>query len=98
MKRREFITLLGGAAAAWPLTARAQQDARVRRICALMGWSQNDPEFRSRFSGFPAGLAQRGWVEGRNIQIEQWWTDGDISRHESSPSRSLSEIRKLAHA
>jgi putative tryptophan/tyrosine transport system substrate-binding protein len=78
--RREFIALVGGAAAAWPLTARAQQDARVRRICALMGWSQNDPEFRSRFSGFLAGLAQRGWVEGRNIQIEQWWTDGDISR------------------
>ena len=93
MNRREFITLLGGAAAASPLAATAQQDARVPRICALMGWSQNDPEFRFRFSGFLAGLAQRGWVEGRNIQIEQWWTGGDISKARISPSRPWSEIR-----
>ena len=80
MRRRDVITLLGGAAVAWPPAARTQQRESMRRIGALMGWSQTDPEFRLRFSSFVAGLTQRGWVEGRSIQIEQWWTDGDIDR------------------
>jgi putative tryptophan/tyrosine transport system substrate-binding protein len=79
MRRRNFIAGLGSSVA-WPMAARGQQDRRVRRIGALMGYSQNDPEFRSRFSAFVQGLAQRGWVEGRNVQIEQRWTESDIDR------------------
>jgi hypothetical protein len=62
----------------------------MRRIGALMGWSQTDLEFGSRFSSFVAGLTQRGWVEGRSIQIEQWWTDGLSILSELSPDRTTS--------
>src|SRR3954464_1186169 len=68
MRRREFITLLGGAAV-WPLAARAQTD-RMRRIGVLMGLAEGDPETTARLAAFRMGLAKRGWVEGRNIQID----------------------------
>src|SRR6516225_5860345 len=67
MRRRDFITLVGGAAA-WPFTARAQQG--VRRICVLMGYAESDPETKLRIAAFRAGLAKRGWSEGHNIQID----------------------------
>jgi len=70
MRRREFITLLGGAAAAWPLAARAQQPDRVRRIGVLMGAAEHDPDTKSRLAGFRQGLEKRGWSEGRNLQID----------------------------
>jgi putative ABC transport system substrate-binding protein len=69
MKRREFITLLGSAAAAWPLAARAQQGERVRRIGLLMGVA-DDREGQARVTALKQGLQELGWTDGRNIQIE----------------------------
>ena len=70
MKRREFITLLGGAAAAWPLAARAQQGERVRRIGVLMIRAADDPEGQARLAAFRQGLQQLGWTDGRNVRID----------------------------
>jgi ABC-type uncharacterized transport system substrate-binding protein len=70
LRRREFITLIGGAAAAWPLAARAQQPDRMRRIGVLMGFAEDDPEVKARLAGFQQGLERRGWSEGRNIRID----------------------------
>jgi putative ABC transport system substrate-binding protein len=80
MRRREVITLIGGAALAWPLAARAQQPGAMRRIGVLMGWSENDPEFRSRLAAFVQVLAQSGWAEGRNLRVDVRWTNGDVQR------------------
>jgi len=77
MRRREFITLLGGASLAWPLAARAQQ---LRRIGVLTLFSEHDTEGRFRFSAFQQGLREAGWVEGRNIRIDYRWADGDLDR------------------
>src|SRR5499433_2595633 len=79
MKRREFITLLGGAAAAWPLVARAQQGERVRRIGVLMG-SADNPEGQARVTALKQGLQELGWTDGRNIQIETRFGGGDAGR------------------
>jgi putative tryptophan/tyrosine transport system substrate-binding protein len=73
MRRREFITLLGGAAA-WPLDARAQQPERVRRIGVLMGYPENDTEAQAYITAFRDELRKLGWVEGRNIRIDTRWT------------------------
>jgi putative tryptophan/tyrosine transport system substrate-binding protein len=85
MKRREFITLLGGAAAvAWPLAARAQQPERVRRIGVLMASAADDSESQARIAAFLQGLQQLGWADGRNVRIDTRWatTDADdIRRH-----------------
>src|SRR5262245_6673029 len=80
MKRRKFITLLGGAAAAWPLAARGQQAERMRRIGALTVNVENDPEYRASIAQFVQALAALGWVEGRNIQIEHRYAAGDVGR------------------
>ena len=79
MKRREFITLLGGAAAAWPLAARAQQPDRVRRIGVLSGLA-DDIEGRFRVTTFQQGLRELGWTEGHNVRIELRWAAGDVDR------------------
>jgi putative ABC transport system substrate-binding protein len=68
VKRREFITLLGGAAAAWPVAARAQQPERMPRIGALMAFTENDPEEKLRVNALRQGLRELGWEEGRNVQ------------------------------
>jgi ABC-type uncharacterized transport system substrate-binding protein len=73
LKRRDFITLLGGAAVAWPLAARAQQTERIRRIGVLMNFAASDPEGRARFAAFLEGLQQWGWTDGRNVQIDNRW-------------------------
>jgi putative ABC transport system substrate-binding protein len=73
VKRREFISLLGGAAASWPLAARAQQFERKRRIGVLMAHAESDAEFHNYLSAFRDGLQKLGWMEGRNIQIESRW-------------------------
>ena len=70
MKRRTFITLFGGAAAAWPLAARAQQPERMRRVGVLMAHAESDAEFHDYLSAFREGLQKLGWTEGRNIQID----------------------------
>jgi putative tryptophan/tyrosine transport system substrate-binding protein len=70
MRRREFITLLGGAAAAWPLTGHAQQPDRMRLIGVLMALAEDDPEMKTRLAGFRQGLEKRGWSEGRNVRID----------------------------
>jgi putative ABC transport system substrate-binding protein len=80
MKRREFITLLGVAAAAWPVEARAQQAERQRRIGVLLGLASNDPEGQARLGAFLQALQQLGWIDGRNIQILRRFTDGDADR------------------
>src|SRR5215831_2343692 len=76
MRRREFLTLLGGAAAGWPLAARAQQPERMRRIGVLMSTAAGDPEGRARIAAFLGGLQQLGWTDGRNAQIEVRWPRG----------------------
>ena len=80
MKRREFITLLGGAAAAWPLAARAQQPERMRRIGVLMYLAADDPDSPARVAAFARGLQELGWIDGRNIQIDYRWGAGDADR------------------
>ncbi|HVD83931.1 MAG TPA: ABC transporter substrate-binding protein [Bradyrhizobium sp.] len=77
MKRRDFITLLGGAAAAWPLAARAQQADRMRRIGVLMGYAESDLEVQAHIAAFREGLQKLGWTEGRNIQIDTRWAAPD---------------------
>jgi ABC-type uncharacterized transport system substrate-binding protein len=70
MRRREFVTLLGGAAIAWPLTARAQQAERVPRVFVLLGLDEKDAEAQSRAKEFRLGMRDLGWINGRNVQIE----------------------------
>src|SRR5262245_24491522 len=70
MRRRKFLATLGGAAAAWPLAARAQQPDGMRRIGVLMGLPEDDPEIMPRFAAFRQGLEKRGWSEGRNVRID----------------------------
>jgi putative ABC transport system substrate-binding protein len=84
MLRREFITLLGGAAAAWPFTARAQQGERMRRIGVLLPATADDAEFQARVRAFLQELAQSGWTIGRNVRIDTRWATAnadDIRRH-----------------
>jgi putative ABC transport system substrate-binding protein len=78
--RRDFITLLGGAAAAWPLTARAQQGDRVRRIGVLMAGDENEPWQKTRLSAFTQALSDFGWTDGRNVRIELRWHGADVNR------------------
>jgi putative tryptophan/tyrosine transport system substrate-binding protein len=78
VKRREFITLIGGAAAAWPLGARAQQSERMRRIGVLMGaFAESDREGQTFVAAFREGLQKSGWTEGRNIRIDARWVAGE---------------------
>jgi putative tryptophan/tyrosine transport system substrate-binding protein len=79
MKRREFITLLGGAAVAWPLPLSAQQPDRMRRIGVLMGYAESDREGQGFVAAFREGLQKLGWAEGRNVHIDmRWATPGDM--------------------
>ena len=80
MIRREFMTLLGGAAA-WPLAARAQQAGRMRRIGVLLPSAANDPESMSRVTAFLQGLQELGWTDGRNVRIEFRWGAGDAEQY-----------------
>jgi putative tryptophan/tyrosine transport system substrate-binding protein len=74
MRRREVISLLGGATASWPLAARAQQPDRVRRIGVLMAYAESDQEGQAFVAAFREGLQKLGWTEGRNIWIDTRWT------------------------
>ena len=80
MRRRDFITLLGSVAAAWPLAARAQQPQRMRRIGALMSIVADDPDAPVRVAGFAQGLQELGWTVGGNVRIDYRWATTDAER------------------
>ena len=84
VRRREFILLLGGAAAAWPIAARAQKPSELmRRIGVLEETAEDDKERNSQFAKFREGLASFGWVEGRIVHIEHRFAAADAARYES---------------
>src|SRR5262245_52414613 len=91
LKRREFITLLGGAAA-WPLAAGAQQGDRVRRIGVLMPAAADDRDAQDRLAAFLQGLQQSGWSVGRNVRIEYSWSSSDVD----SVRKSAADLVALA--
>ena len=80
MRRREFIALVGGAAAAWPVTARAQQAERVRRLGVLMAVAESDADARNGVSILQERLQKLGWKDGNNIRIDYRWGNGDPDR------------------
>ena len=87
IRRRQFITLLGGAAA-WPLAARAQQDGRVRRIGVLMPYGANEPVAKTIVSGFIQAFADLGWTDGRNVRI-------DVRRYGDDTDRMRAQAQEL---
>ena len=89
MRRREFITLVGGAAAAWPLAARAQQPERMRRLGILMAIAENDPEGQQRVAALVQGLRESGWTEGGNIHIDYRWAGADVGRIRSAAAELI---------
>jgi hypothetical protein len=88
MRRREFITLLGGAAA-WPLAAGAQQ---MRRIAVVMSIEENDPEAHARVTSFRQGMQELGWVDGRNVRLDYRYVAGDVDR---ATRRGCASVRML---
>jgi putative ABC transport system substrate-binding protein len=93
MKRREFITLLGGAAVAWPLGVRAQRDERMRRIGVLTALAESDPGWRRNFAGFIAGLREAGWTEGQNFRFEFRYIPGGSVDHLRAAATELVALR-----
>src|SRR5262249_13694491 len=95
--RRKFLATLGGAAA-WPLTARAQQPARMRRIGVLMNLTADDPEASARVTAFAQGLRQWGWTAGHNVRIDYRWgaVDADRSRRYAAELVALAQDVILA--
>jgi putative tryptophan/tyrosine transport system substrate-binding protein len=93
--RRYCITLLGGAAAAWPLAARAQQPERMRRIVFLHSLAENDPEVQVRIAAFRQGLETLGWTENRNVQIEHRFSRGDLARIQAYTAEVVSSAPDL---
>jgi putative ABC transport system substrate-binding protein len=89
MRRREFITLLGGAAAAWPLAARAQQSERMRRLGWMSSFPENNPDGKAQIAIFRRGLSDLGWIEGSNMRIDYRW-------YSSDPERVAAELVALA--
>jgi putative ABC transport system substrate-binding protein len=79
MRRREFVTLLGGASAAWPLAVRAQQGERMRRVGVLTDYAEDDPQGRDRVTPLREALQRLGWVEGRNLHIDYCWGAADLA-------------------
>ena len=80
MRRRDFVTLLGGAAAAWPLAARAQQPERMRRVGVLVSLPAEEPQSQVRNAAFLQALGDLGWKVGRNLHIDYRWGGGDVGR------------------
>jgi putative ABC transport system substrate-binding protein len=76
MRRREFITLLGGAAVAWPLVARAQQTDRMKQIGVLIPYAESDPVGQARVTALKRGMQELGWTEGGNVRIDVRWAEG----------------------
>ena len=80
MRRRDFITLLGSTAAAWPLASRAQQGDQMRRIGVLYGGAETDPELQARDTAFRKRFDELGWIDGRNVRIDYRWSAGSVER------------------
>ena len=80
MRRRTFITLLGGAAAAWPLAARAQQGDRMLRVAVLTPYAESDPLAQTWFKAFVEGMQAVGWIDGRNVRVDVRWAGGAVER------------------
>ena len=80
MNRRDIIAVLGSAAVAWPLAARAQQSERTRRIGVLMNTAADEPESQARLAAFMQGLQESGWAIGRNLRVDYRWGMGDLAR------------------
>jgi putative ABC transport system substrate-binding protein len=100
VNRRAFITLLGGAAAAWPLAARAQQGERMRRIGVLMGYAESDSEAQTNIAAFRDGLQKLGWVEDRNIRFDTRWAtphDAEARRRFANELVALQPDLILSH-
>ena len=103
MRRREFITVLSGAAAAWPLAANAQQSGGMRRVGVLSPLAADDPEGQISFAAFLSGLQQLGWSESRNVRIDIRWSGGnpdDTGQHqrgEPSPAGRRQPQNPLHH-
>jgi putative tryptophan/tyrosine transport system substrate-binding protein len=99
VRRRQFITLLGCAAATWPLSAGAQQGERVRRIGVLTSLAENDPETRARLAALLQELQELGWSEGRNLRLDYRWGLGDADRHRKNAAElvALAPDVILAH-
>src|SRR6266536_5608544 len=96
IKRRELITLLGGAAAAWPLAARAQQPDRMRRVGVLMYLAADDAEGQARLAAFAQALKQLGWSDGRNLRIDTRWANADDIRKHAAELAALAPDVLLA--
>jgi putative ABC transport system substrate-binding protein len=96
MRRREFITLLGGATAAWPFAARTQQPGRMRRVTVLLGLAENDPEAISRVKAFRLGMRDLGCIEGRNVQIEYRFAGTNLESIKESINKLVAEVVRLA--
>ena len=92
MRRREFITLVGGAAIAWPLAARAQQPEQMRRIGVLMNRTADNPQGQAAFAAFKQALQQLSWSDGRNVRIDTRWGTNDVERDR----RDVAELVALA--
>jgi len=90
MRRREFITLLGGAAAAWPPAARAQQPGRTRRLGVLMNSDENDAEVKAQLAAFTQGLRNLGWTEGQNVSVDIRWNRGNAESTRIAATELLS--------
>jgi putative ABC transport system substrate-binding protein len=99
MRRREFITLVGGAAAAWPLATHAQQADRMRRIGMLMAYAENDAQGQAYIAVFRERLEKLGWTEGRNIRIDHRWgaLDSDSSQRLAKELVALQPDLILSH-
>ena len=100
MRRRDFIKVIGGAAAAWPLAAHAQQPDRIRLIGVLMGFAESDPIAQSRSVAFRDALTKLGWTEGSNLRIELRWGANDPDRMRTF-AKELVDLRPdviLAHS
>jgi putative tryptophan/tyrosine transport system substrate-binding protein len=89
MRRREFITVLGGVAATWPFAARAQQTDRIRRIGMLMNLAPHDPEASARVTALAQALQQLGWIDGRNVRIDYRWDAADAERSRKSAAELI---------
>jgi putative ABC transport system substrate-binding protein len=91
MRRRDFITLVGGGVAAWPLATRAQQAERIRRVGVLMAFAESDQEGQAWVAAFRDELQKVGWTEGRNVRIDYGWATGDAESRQKIAKKLVAQ-------